>query len=179
MIFSYDTWCTLSGNVKSDDKGYWCSRNHHGAHLMPVHVHKSRSWFAESMQNWWSTFFWKNKINSDTYVGLFLTSFFGEIKCLVTSNRTLPGHTTDVSVTAPKEVFGEQLITCGLWSSSSQDVNPCGYYLWWLLEYSLYVASLQCESAKGLYSKITSSVKKYFQKLPDLLRNSSAFNTLL
>jgi hypothetical protein len=39
------------------------------------------------------------------------------------------GHTTDVSLTAPKEVFGEQLITWGLWSSS-QDGNPCGYYLW-------------------------------------------------
>jgi len=40
------------------------------------------------------------------------------------------GHTTDVSVTAPKMIFGEQLITCGLWSSLSQDVNPRGYYLW-------------------------------------------------
>jgi hypothetical protein len=57
-------------------------------------------------------------------------------------------HITDVSMTAPEEIFGEQLITGGLWPTSSQDLNPCGYYLWQPLEDRDHVASLQCERTR-------------------------------
>jgi len=122
---------------------------------MPVRVHKSRSWLAESMQNWWIMFFWKNKINSDSYVGWFLTSFSGEIKCLVTSNRTLPG---------PHNRCLSDCTKGGIWWTADNlwivvfFISRCEslWLLFVVTEYSLYVASLQCKRAKRLYSNITS-----------------------
>lgn len=125
----------------------------HGAHLMPVHVHKSRGWFAESMQNWWVFVFWKNKINSDLYVWLFLTSFSGERKCLVTSYRTMPG---------PHNRCLSDCTRGGIWWTAHNlwivvffisRLESKWFYLWWSFENNLYVATMQCERAKRLYSK--------------------------
>jgi len=130
----------------------------------------------------------KNKINSDSYtdVGLFLTSFSGERKCLVTSNRTLPG---------PHNRCLSYCTKGGIWWTADNlwivvfFISRCES-LWLLFVVFIRIQPLCGQSAVWKSKKIIFKynfkavtlwcVKKYFQKLPGLLRNRrSAFNTLL
>ena len=132
-----------------------------------------------------STFFWKNKINSDSYVGLFWTSFSGERKCLVTSNRTLPGpHNRCLSDCTKDDIWwaADNLWIVVFFISRCEST-------WLLFVVIIRIHSLCGQSSvwkskkiifKGNFKAIPLlCVKKYFQKLRGLFRNRrSAFNTL-
>jgi hypothetical protein len=36
----------------------------------------------------------------------------------------------NISMTALAEVFGERMISPGLWNAHSPDLNPCDFHLW-------------------------------------------------
>jgi hypothetical protein len=48
-------------------------------------------------------------------------------------------HTANNSVVALDEVFGEQIIGCGLWPPRLPDLNTCNFYLWGSLKGKVYV----------------------------------------
>lgn len=131
-------------------------------------------------------FFFLSKMNSDSYVGLFLTSFSGERKCLVTSSRTLPW---------PHNRCLSDCTKGGIWWTADNlwfvvfFISRCES-LWLLFVVIIRIQSICGQSAVWKSKKIIFKdnfktmpllcVKKYFQKLPGLLRNRrSAFSTLL
>jgi hypothetical protein len=48
-------------------------------------------------------------------------------------------HTANNSMVALHEVFGERVISRGLWPPRSPDLNPCDFYLWGTLKEKVYV----------------------------------------
>ncbi|PSN46232.1 hypothetical protein C0J52_11390 [Blattella germanica] len=47
-------------------------------------------------------------------------------------------HTAGTSITALRDVYGDKLISSGLWPSRSPDLNPCDFYLWGNLKCKVY-----------------------------------------
>jgi hypothetical protein len=37
-----------------------------------------------------------------------------------------------------RQVFGDRIISCGLWPARSPDLNPCNFYLWGNLKQKVY-----------------------------------------
>jgi hypothetical protein len=144
LFFSDEAWFTLKGNVNSLNNIYWCSKN---SPVVPeVHSHdpKVGVWCAVSARKVIGPVFFEETINSYRYVELILLPFFQGL----TEEEKLYGyfmqdgtmaHTADFSVAVLEEVFGERLITCGLWPPRSPDLNPCDYYLWGTLKDRVYV----------------------------------------
>jgi hypothetical protein len=48
-------------------------------------------------------------------------------------------HVANSYINALHEVFGEQVISWGLWPPQSPDLNPCDFYLWSTLKEKVYV----------------------------------------
>jgi hypothetical protein len=48
-------------------------------------------------------------------------------------------HTAKNSTVALDEVFGERVISRGLWPPRSPDLNSCDFYLWGTLKENVYV----------------------------------------
>jgi hypothetical protein len=69
--------------------------------------------------------------NLKSYLALqqcFLYSAFTTITTTTTPTPTI--HTADDSLTALERVFGDRIISRGLWPVRSPGLTPCGFYLW-------------------------------------------------
>lgn len=146
LFFSDEAWFTLKGNVNSLNNIYWCSENPSVVPEVSSHDPKVGVWCAVSARKVIGPVFFEETINSYRYVELILLPFFQEL----TKEEKLYGffmqdstmaHTADFSMAVLEEVFGERLITCGLWPPRSPDLNPCDYYLWGTLKDRVYVNS--------------------------------------
>jgi hypothetical protein len=50
-------------------------------------------------------------------------------------------HTANHSMNEINQVFGDRVVTTGLWPPRSPDLNPCYFYLWGKLKDKVYVNS--------------------------------------
>jgi hypothetical protein len=48
-------------------------------------------------------------------------------------------HTANKFINVLAEVFGEQIISQGLWPARSPNLNPCHFHLWGMLKDKVYV----------------------------------------
>jgi hypothetical protein len=48
-------------------------------------------------------------------------------------------HIANNSVVALDEIFGERIISWGMWPPRSPDLNPCDFYLWGTLKEKVYI----------------------------------------
>jgi hypothetical protein len=68
-----------------------------------------------------------------------LTTFFDQLtedektyRHFMQENATV--HTANNSTNVLAEVFGEQVMSQGLWPACFPDLNPCDFYLWGTLK---------------------------------------------
>jgi hypothetical protein len=77
-------------------------------------------------------------------VGLILTEFFAHLTeeeqlYMWLQQDSATSHTTDDSLVALEEVFGDKIISHGLWPAYSPDLTPCDFYLRSDLKDGVYV----------------------------------------
>jgi hypothetical protein len=73
-----------------------------------------------------------------------LTPFFRELTeeektsgYFLQDNAT--AHTANYSMNEINQVFGDRVVSRGLWPPRCQDLNPCDFYLWGKLKDKVYV----------------------------------------
>jgi hypothetical protein len=84
-------------------------------------------------------------------------------------------HTANFLVSAPGEVFGEWLVTHGLWLPRSADMNSCVYFSLASLKdrvlWTVHIASKNCKTTSkeelrvSISRRVPSRVEKFFRKL--------------
>jgi hypothetical protein len=123
---------------------YWSTENPHAVHEVPLHDLKVGVWCAISARRIIGPVFFHETINSERYVRLILSPFFDQLTDeeksyghFMQDNAT--AHTANNSMVALDEVFGERVISRGLWPPRSPDLNPCDFYLWGTLKEKVYV----------------------------------------
>jgi hypothetical protein len=111
---------------------------------VPLHDLKVGVWCAISARRIIEPVFVHETINSERYVRLILSPFFDQLTDeeksyghFMQDNATV--HTANNSMVALDEVFGERVISRGLWPPRSHDLNPCDFYLWGTLKEKVYV----------------------------------------
>ena len=88
--------------------------------------------------------FYQETINCEQYVGLILQPFFAELTdeekdyaYFIQNNAT--AHTANDTMLELTNIFGDCILSRGLWPPRSPDLNPCDLYLWDKLKSVSYV----------------------------------------
>jgi hypothetical protein len=82
-------------------------------------------------------------VNSERYVNNILESFFQilteeEKQHAHFQQDNATAHTSQHSMEALHEIFGERIISRGLWPPCSPDLSVCDFYLWRKLKQNVY-----------------------------------------
>jgi hypothetical protein len=90
-------------------------------------------WCAISAHRIIGPVFYDSKVNFARYVNNILSPFFAELAeeeglCSVFQQDSATAHTAHISLEALLEVFGDHVISCGLWPPCSPDLTPCDFY---------------------------------------------------
>jgi hypothetical protein len=140
---SYAIHFTLS-KLKIQNNRYWGTENPHAVYEVPLHDVKLGVWCAISARRITGLVIFHEAINSERYVRLILSPFYiqqtNEEKSyahFVQDNAT--AHIANNSMVALDNVFGERIISPGLWPPQSPDLNSCDFYLWGTLKEKVYV----------------------------------------
>jgi hypothetical protein len=93
------------------------------------------------MQDNWT--FYDKTVNAAGYVNNIVSPYFAEL----TQEERLYGvfqqdsataHMANISLEALQEVFGDCMISCGLWPPRSLNLTPCDFYFWGSLKDKVY-----------------------------------------
>jgi hypothetical protein len=98
-----------------------------------LHPLKVGVWCAVSARRIVGPVFFNETINCERYVQVILGQFFPEL----TEEERLYGwfqqdsgstHTARISMLALPDVFGDRIISSGIWPARSPDLNPCDLF---------------------------------------------------
>jgi hypothetical protein len=109
-------------NLNSQNNWYWGAENPRCIHKLPLHDEKIGVWCAISASRIIGHIFYNDTLNGARYVNKTQSQFFAK----PTEEERLYG------------VFGDCVISCGLWPPSSPDLTPCDFYLWGILQDKVY-----------------------------------------
>ena len=138
----------------------WSTENPHALFQKPLHDQKVGVWCALSRGRIIGPIFFKNTITSERYN--ILEPFFDQL----TEQENQQGwfqqdgaiaHTARVIMAAVSEVFGDCVISRGLWPPRSPDLTPPDFYLWGKLKGSVYGDNPR--TTDELKQKITSVIQ--------------------
>jgi hypothetical protein len=94
--------------------------------------------------------FFNETINCKRYVQVILEQFLLEL----TEEERLYGwfqqdsataHIVCISMQALSDVFGDRIISSGIWPERSPDLNPCDFFFWRCLKHKVYNSNPQTE----------------------------------
>jgi hypothetical protein len=60
-------------------------------------------------------------------------------------------HTAHMSVQALSDVFGDRIISSGIWPASSLSRNPCDFFFWGCLNGKVYKNNSRTEELKKMF----------------------------
>lgn len=145
-FFTDEAWFYLQGHVSTQNNRYWATENPHMIHEVPHHAAKVGVWCAVSALRIIGPIFYDTTVDSHVYVNSILNNFFP----LLTRNERLCGwfqqdsataHTAENSMHELRSVYGDRIISRGLWPPRSPDLSPCDFYLWGTLKNKVYASN--------------------------------------
>jgi hypothetical protein len=107
-------------------------------------------WCAVSVRRIDVPAFFNETVNCEKYVEVFFGQFFRELTeeerfCRWFQQDSATAHTAHVSVQAFSDVFGDRIISSGIWTGRSLDLNPCDFFFWICLTDKVYNGSPRTE----------------------------------
>jgi hypothetical protein len=121
--------------VNSQSNWYWSAENPRLIYKLPLHDEKVGVWHAISACRITGPVFYDDTVNAARYVNNTLSSYFAKLTeeerlyCFFQQD-SITAHVAYTSLEAQREVFGDHIITHGLWPSCSPDFTSCDSYLW-------------------------------------------------
>jgi hypothetical protein len=137
-------WFYLSGFVNAQNTHHWDTENPHTVQEVPLHDQKVGVWCAVSGQRITEPIlFFYDTVNSERYMNNILELFFQilteeEKQHAYFQQDNTTAHTSQHSMGALHEIFGERIISQGLWPLHSPDLSVCDFYLWGKLMQNVY-----------------------------------------
>jgi hypothetical protein len=114
--------------------------------------------------------FFNEIINCERYVHVILRQFFPEL----TQKEKLFGwfqqdsttaHTACMSMQVLSDVFGDRIISSGIWPACSSNLNPCGIFFWGCLKDKVYNSNPWTKELKeNICSKIANIPAEWLQR---------------
>jgi hypothetical protein len=150
---------------------HWISQNPHLTHEAPLQPVKVGVWCALSARIVGLVFF-NETINFERYVWVILGQFFSEL----TEEERLyhwfqqdsaTGHTACMSMQALSDVFGDRIISSGIWTACSPGLNPSDFFFWGCLKEKVYSSNPRTEEElkENICKKISNILAEQLQKV--------------
>jgi hypothetical protein len=117
----------MSDEARFHLSGHWDTENPHAVHKVPLHDQKVGVWCAVSGRRIIGPLFVYDTVNSERYVNNVLEPFFQtlteEEKRYAYFQQDNAAVHTSHSMEALREIFGERIISWGLWPPRSPDLS--------------------------------------------------------
>jgi hypothetical protein len=132
-FFSDEAWFHLQGYINMQNNHYWSSQNPHLTHEVLLPPVKVGVWYAVSARMIVGPMFFNETFNCKRYIQVIFGQFFPEL----TEEGRLYGwfqqdlataYTARMSMQALANVFGDRIISSGIWPARSPDLNPCDFF---------------------------------------------------
>ena len=142
-FFTDEAWFSLSGFVNSQNTRIWSSENPNAIQETPLHPEKIGVWCAISRSRIIGPIFFNTTVNSDVYCSDILFPFIGQLNEIELNSGffqqdNATAHTSHQSMRLLGEIFGERIISQGLWPPRSPDLTQPDYFLWGAAKSSVY-----------------------------------------
>lgn len=142
-FFTDEAWFHLSGYMNSQNSRLWSTANPLCIHEEPLHSVKIGVWIAISRRRIVGPIFFNETINAQRYCTQILYPFIGELELSEILNGYFQqdgatAHTARVSMALLADVFGDRIISQGLWPPRSPDLSPPDFFFWGAAKATVY-----------------------------------------
>jgi hypothetical protein len=171
MLFSDEGWLHLQGYINTQNNRYWSSQNPYLTHEALLHPVKVGVWCTLSARRIVGPVFFNETINCEIYVQVILGQFFPEL----TEEESFYGwfqqdsataHIARMSMQALSDVLGDRIISSGIWTERSPDLNPCDFLFWDCLKDKVYSSNHRTEELKeNIRREISNIPTEHLQKI--------------
>jgi hypothetical protein len=115
-----------------------------------LHSVKFGVWCAVTARKFVGPMFFKETVNCERYAQVILGQFFPELTeeerlCDWFQQDSATAHTARMSVQALSDVFGDKIISSGIWPACSSNLNPCDILFWSCLKDKVYYSNPRTE----------------------------------
>jgi hypothetical protein len=142
---SVEAWFHLQGYINTQNKCYWNSQNPYLTHKVPLHPVKVRVWCAVSAKRIVGPVFCNKTVVR--YVQVVLGQFFPQLlregPYSWLQQDTITAHTAVMSMQTLSDVFGDRIISSGIWPASSPRSYPYDFFFWNCLKDKVYNINLE------------------------------------
>lgn len=170
-FFTDEAWFHLSGYMNSQNSRMWNTENPFCIHEEPLHSAKIGVWIGISRRRIVGPIFFNGTINAQRYCTDILYPFIGELELSEILNGhfqqdSATAHTARVSMALLADVFGDRIISQGLWPPRSPDLTPPDFFFWGAAKATVYKNNPKSiDELKTAISNFTASVTQ------DMLHN--------
>lgn len=142
-FFTDEAWFYLSGFVNSQNYRTWATENPHEVIEVPLHSLKVGIWIGISRRRIVGPIFFNDTINGERYRTNILQEFFqladqDEIAHGYFQQDGAPAHTAGETMEFLRQVYGDRVISQGLWPPRSPDLTPPDFYLFGYLKNKIF-----------------------------------------
>jgi hypothetical protein len=153
VFFFDEAWFSLCGEVNFWNNQYWSAENPKFIHKLPFHDERIGVWCAISAYRIIGPIFYDDTVNAARYVNNILSPFFAKLteEKRLYSVLQLDSATANMayaSLEALRKVFGDHIISHGLWPPRAPDLVPCDFHLWGILKDRMHYGS-QTNTIRG------------------------------
>jgi hypothetical protein len=132
--FFNEAWFSLRAEVNSQNNWYWRAENPRFIHELPLPDEEIGVWCAINACRIIGTIFYNDTVNALRYVNNILRPFLSELReeerlYGVLQQDSATAHTAYKNFDALRDVFGDHIISRGLWHACSPDLTPFDFYL--------------------------------------------------
>jgi hypothetical protein len=132
-FFTDEAWFHLSEYVNSQNIRLWSSENPHEFKEMALHDQQVGVWCAISRMLIIGPIFFNHTIKAESYRTDILEPFLGhlterEIEEACLEQDGANAHTASSSLQFLEDIFGNRIISRGIWPALSPDLTPPDYY---------------------------------------------------
>ncbi|PNF31709.1 hypothetical protein B7P43_G13371 [Cryptotermes secundus] len=162
VFFTDEVWFHLSGYVNSQNNRSWSSENPRVLHEWPSHYQKIGEWCAVSRRRIVGPISFETTVNSPVYQDI-ITQFIALLEVDEREGR-LQQHgatclTSNETMQFLCEIFGDRLISKGLWPPRSPDLSPADFLLWGYLKGIVSKIRIHWMTSRGTFRRrLTASV---------------------
>jgi hypothetical protein len=133
----------LQGYIETQNNRYWTSQYPQLTHEVPLHPVKVGILCAVGSSRVVAPVLFNGTINYEKYVQVILGQSFPELTeverlCGRFQQDSATAHTARISMQPLSDVFGDRIVSSGMWPARSPDLNPCDFLLWGFLKDKVY-----------------------------------------
>ena len=132
-FFTDEAWFNLSGYVNSQNSRIWSTDNPFALKETALHPEKIGVWVAISRARIVGPIFFETTVDSNVYCSEIIFPFIAQLneneinRCFFQQDSAT-AHTSNHTVKFLNELFGERIISKGLWPPRSPDLSPPDYF---------------------------------------------------